>query len=192
MSTRKRSGLVIGLTGSPGTGKKSAARVLGSTLGVPCYSINDLAEEAHAVSKGGYDWTIDTDRLKSRLKGRLWDRCLVYGHLLSDVIGRREIDVAIVLRCEPSALKLRLGERNYDASKMRENVEAELIGYVSWETKRSYGPSKVWEVDTTTKTPIETAEALERIVGGHAGREAAIDWVPLYDSASKLRSLLTA
>lgn len=192
MSSRQRTGLVIGLTGSPGTGKKTAALALEPRLGVPCYSISGLAEEAHAVSKRGDESTVDTDRLKARLAGRLWSRCLVYGHLLSDVIERRVLDVAIVLRCEPSVLKVRLSERKYDALKVRDNVEAELIGYASWEAKRAYGPSTVWELDTTRSTPAETARALESIVGGRAKRGTAIDWVPFYDSAPKLRALLTA
>lgn len=189
---KRPQGHVIGLTGTPGTGKKTIAPALASRLKMPCVGIDDLARSNGLLTVAAGGMIVDTERLGERLSGSFKRGCVVYGHLLPEVIIRRDLGVALVLRCEPSVLKRRLVHRGYPEGKVLQNVEAELIGEVYSEARRRFGPTKVWDFDTSNTSPGEASEELAAIVEGKASRMPAIDWVPHYDAAPKLRALLAA
>ena len=179
----------MGLTGTPGTGKKSIAPLLASLLGIPSVSIDGEARRTGALSEEGADLLVDTERL-SRVSMEETGRRLVFGHLLTEAVDQRALEVAIVLRCEPETLKERLRRRRYPEPKVLENVEAELIGYLAAQARQRFGPSRVHEFDTTTTTPRDAAKRIFDEVSFGTTRKKAIDWTYDYDSAPRLRSLL--
>ncbi len=157
-------------------------------MGLKCYSIDELAESLGSSSVEDGERVVDTGKLYTLIPDALGSRCVVYGHLLPHVVPRLKVEGAMVLRCEPSVLRERLERRGYPHKKVRDNVEAELIGVVASETRRAFG--KVGELDTTSAVPDEVAVAI-----WHAAKERSwgglrIDWTRNYDSAAKLRSLL--
>jgi broad-specificity NMP kinase len=131
---------------------------------------------------------------------------VLHGHLLPHVLGKGEVELVAVLRCEPSVLRARLLERGYPQAKVTENVEAELIGVLLDECVARFGEDLVREYDTTSSSPKEVAGSIARDAmtrgtrkgrmkknkNGRGGVEplAWIDWTLDYDSSSKLRSLL--
>ena len=104
---------------------------------------------------------------------------MVYGHLLLDVLGPKDVERVFVLRCEPRELKKRLKARGYRGQKLRENLEAELIGVLQSLTVARYGDSRVMELDTTRSKPIEAAEAVLRLLSSRARSPPRIDWTLL-------------
>lgn len=180
---------LLGLTGTPGTGKKSVAPLVAKNQGVPCIGLNDLAESLGAISARSHE--VDAVQLKKQIPGAVPDKALVYGHLLPYVLDRKSVDRVIVLRCDPLVLKARLLDRGYPPDKVRQNVEAELIGLVSADAFRVFGPSKTWELDTTGVRPGETASAALAILSGQGRRTPPIEWAPAYASGARLRSLLS-
>ena len=181
----------LGITGSPGTGKKTLAPLVASLLS---YSLLDLNVAARGYSKLTYGnvLEIDTERLGRKVAGLVVPECVVFGHLLPHVIGRHGIDFVAVLRCEPTALKKRLLARGYRGEKLTQNLEAELIGVVLDECIHSFGESKVREYDSTKEDPDRLAEMIATDYRGrarHAGEW--IDWTRGYTSSARLRSLLS-
>jgi len=79
-------------------------------------------------------------------------------HLLPDEL----ISGVIVLRCEPETLKKRLEKKGWDAEKIRENVEAEMIDLIAWESRQKH--ENVVEIDTTFKTPETVAEEVGKYI----------------------------
>lgn len=181
---------MFGITGTPGTGKKSIAPAVAERLGVKCLSLNDLAKSYRLVKGASGD--VDVDKLRSRLQGGLPRDAVVYGHLLPYVLDSRAVSRVVVLRCEPGALKERLRARGYEPKKVVEDVEAELIGVVSSDAFDTYGKEKTWEVDTTRTTPGEAAAAISKIASSAPRPAPRIDWTLDYDSGAKLRLLLSA
>ena len=181
--------MIIGITGTPGTGKKSIAPVVAERLGVKCLSLNDAAR-AYRILKGKTG-SVDVDRLGSRLRRDLPRDAVIYGHLLPYVLDSKRVSKVVVLRCEPGVLKGRLRARGYGHEKVVENVEAELIGVVSSDAFDEYGEEKTWEVDTTKTTPGEAAAAVTGIAEGAPSPGPRIDWTLGYDSEAKLRVLLS-
>ena len=182
---------IIGITGSPGTGKKTIAPLVASSLGLPCLGVNDFAR-SRGLIKGKGEAEIDTQALRKELARHLVSPSVVYGHLLPYTVSRRMISKAVVLRCEPSVLKERLGRRRYPSYKLLENVEAELIGTISAETRRAFGNAKTLEFDTTRSTPQGAAAGVLAALAARGRRAMTIDWLPGYDSGAKLMSLLSS
>ncbi len=181
---------IVGLCGTPGTGKKTVAPMVASLLGLPgAVSINSLA------AKGASE--VDPRQLRSALLRSRPPRVVLFGHLLPHVLRRQEARFVAVLRCEPSVLKERLLARGYPKDKVVENVEAELIGVLIYECVRTYGDGLVREYDTSSARPEQTAKAIARDAEAADARKKTkgamrswIDWTLDYDSSSKLRSLL--
>ena len=179
---------IVGVTGSPGTGKKSVSPLVAARLHLQCLSVNDLARECGALTRP--EGSVDVDLLRSRVLKMVTGPALVYGHLLPYVLERRSIERVVVLRCAPEALKRRLAARGYQTRKIEDNVGAELIGVVSADAYGAFGSAKTFEFDTTRSTPMGAAERITRLM--RKGRPTPrIDWTLRYDSGAKLRSLLS-
>jgi adenylate kinase len=133
---------------------------------------------------------IDTKALRARLNATVRASSLLYGHLLPYVVDKKSVSKVVVLRCEPAALKKRLAARRYPPPKVASNVEAELIGVVSFDAFSKFGPERVAEVDTTQTTPEEAADSTARFLIGQMALQRRIDWSLAYDSAARLASLL--
>jgi adenylate kinase len=92
-----------------------------------------------------------------------------------------------VLRRAPWLLKHELEKRGYHSSKIRENVEAELVGVCISEALAAQ--EKVHELDTTEKTPEQTLneamDALEK--GGYSPGE--IDWLSHPEALELIKEL---
>ena len=179
---------ILGVTGTPGTGKKSVAPLAADLLGVRCFGIDELAL-AHGFAKAKEDeLEVDTARLRRAVPSLVPRPSVLFGHLLPAVLDPRLAERVVVLRCEPGVLKGRLAARRYPPAKVRENLEAELIGLVSSESHEAFGHVSC-DLDTTFTTPTEAAAAVAKLSEGRPGRPR-IDWTLNYDSAAKLRSLL--
>jgi len=96
--------------------------------------------------------------------------------LRSHYSHRMDVNLAIVLRCRPSVLRARLGERGWPPEKVQENVEAEAIGVILQEAVDRL--PFVYEVDTTESTVEETASTILAILQGKVrGHEpGSVDW----------------
>jgi adenylate kinase len=183
---------IIGIAGTPGTGKKTVAPIVASMIGLPApLPLASLARWGEVE--------VDPKALRRRLLGLNPGRAVVFGHLLPHVLNKPEVGMVAVLRCEPSVLRTRLAGRGYPPAKVVENVEAELIGVVLDECVTKFGSGLVREYDSTSAPPRELARAIARDARAAltkapkpATRAARgwIDWTLDYDSSSKLRSLL--
>lgn len=181
-------GRFIGITGTPGTGKKTLAPKVAVQLGLPCIGLNRLLTGSELAEAGR---GVDPRGLRKRLVKREDGRAVVFGHMVPDVLEKRDLEKVVVLRCEPSVLGRRLRRRGYPEEKVAANVEAELIGIVSADCISKYGRDKVAEFDATDRVTFGSAKAVARLLGPRGSKGKLIDWVPLYSSAVKLRSLLS-
>ena len=181
---------ILGITGTPGTGKKSVARGVARALRIEALGVDDLARSHRAIKRSGGDLVVDTVALRRRLARDLPRNAVVYGHLLPHVLQAGWVGRVAVLRTEPSVLKERLEARGYTSTKVVGNVEAELIGLVSADAFSSFG-AKAFEADTTYTSPGEASALVVEGFSRRGPRRERIDWTPSYDSGQKLRSLLS-
>ncbi|MGD0478185.1 MAG: AAA family ATPase [Nitrososphaerales archaeon] len=184
-------GNFFGITGTPGTGKKTIAPLVASKLGLPCISLYGQAVSSGLVKQGDNDAEVDTAVLGRFIVKHVSGSALFYGHLLPYVLGGRELKRVVVLRCEPKTLKRRLLARGYQPNKAVENIEAELIGVLSADSMSVFGSRRTAEFDTTVSKPGEAARVISELLKGSREPGSRIDWTLSYTSASKLRSLLS-
>ncbi|HME18355.1 MAG TPA: AAA family ATPase [Nitrososphaerales archaeon] len=180
----------FGITGTPGTGKKTLAPLVAAELRVPCLGLNDLARDFNLVRRKKGDAEVDAAELGRRVSTSVTAPCLLYGHLLPFAFGREAFSKVVVLRCDPRTLKRRLAERGYGGEKIAENVVAELIGVISSESVAAFGRARVTEVDTSRGSIPAAVDAVTKCLKRAEGGRAPVDWMGSYDSAAKLRSLL--
>lgn len=149
------------LTGTPGVGKTTVARVL-SERGYEVHALGSLVEEGLNLGRDEERDSLlaDLDALEERLRG---ERGVLEGHL-SHLL---DVDVAVVLRCDPRELERRGGNR--------ENLEAEALDVVLQEAVERC--DEVHEVDATDLSPEEAADRVEAAL---EGREefppGSVDW----------------
>ncbi|MDA4114387.1 MAG: AAA family ATPase [Thaumarchaeota archaeon] len=181
----------LGVTGTPGTGKKTVSPILASLLDLRLLEINSLAIPYSVPNREG-ELVVDVEILASELRRREIAGAVVSGHLLADVLKRGDLGFVAVLRCEPAVLKRRLTSRGYPHEKVIENVEAELIGVGLDAAVRRFGATKVHDYDATRAKPALLARTIaDDYRGGLPQAEPWRDWILDYDSSTKLRSLLS-
>ncbi len=166
---------VIFISGTPCTGKTTVAANLNDYLSENGFDsklikINDFAIENDLVLGEDPDKfykVIDIDGLNESLNEEInqSSNCIliVEGHLSHLCEGA---DKMIVLRLNPSILKGRLEERNYSASKIQENLEAEALAVCSAEAYEIYG-DEVSEIDGTEKSIEEIRDLILAIATGN-------------------------
>ena len=159
---------VIFISGTPCTGKTTVAANLNDYLSQNGFDsklirINDFAIENDLVlgeDPNKFYKVIDIDGLNECLNEEINqssnDVLIVEGHLSHLCEGA---DKMIVLRLNPSILKGRLEERNYSASKIQENLEAEALAVCSAEAYEIYG-DEVNEFDVSEKSIEEIRDLI--------------------------------
>ncbi len=166
-------GVLIALTGTPGTGKSSVAVVL-EARGYYVLSLDRFAEERKLIA--GFDAARGTKEVDVEALDREVRVPAKLGFLVGHYSHRLSVDMAVVLRCHPRALRERLKARGWPDAKVRENVEAEAIDAITQEAAARL--TQVYEVDTTSATPEASAgEILGILLGRTEGHEPGrVDW----------------
>lgn len=162
--------MYVALTGTPGTGKTSAARILGKR-GRLTVTVEELASRYGALESGSGEKEVDTEKLSAAAL-EPEETVIVVGHLAHYVPNT----VCIILRCHPAAIKERLSSRGYTREKLLENMEAEAVDIILSEAIEAW--ENVFEVDTTDLEPECVADAIEKIINGDADEYSPgkIDW----------------
>lgn len=158
----------LAVTGTPGTGKTTVARLLADELDAEYF---DVTQEVREGASSGYDEdrgvpVADTEALREAVPRR---GVVIDGH----VAHLLEPDAVVVLRCAPDVLRDRLEERGWSDEKVRENVESEALDILLAEAVETDAP--VYEFDTT-ETPEETVERVVRVLEEEDERVGVVDW----------------
>lgn len=171
----------IGLTGTPGTGKTTIADIL-RTHHHTVVNLFSFATDHHCID--GEDPTrhtklIDIDRLTHAIITTYDpDHTILFeghfAHLLP-------LDNVIILRCHPATLRHRLQQRHYPPEKINENVDAETLDIILCETTELHPADHIYEIDTTHRTPEETAAIIQDLITTNFPTETnykigTIDW----------------
>lgn len=162
----------ISITGTPGTGKTSVSKKLSENLSLDYVSVNDLARERDCIE--GVDDRRDSEIIDIEcLKKVVLDLedCVLDGHLSHFL----DSGYVFVLRCEPGELRSRLEEKGWNSSKVKENVDAEVLGVIDSESREEN--DKVYSVDTTDRSVEEAVEYIVDVIENGKVEEERIDWM---------------
>lgn len=96
-----------------------------------------------------------------------------YGEVIPDEFVR----TIFVLRLSPIILYERLTSRGWDKEKVKENVEAEILGICTYNALNEHPESKVCEVDVTNKEVDEVVEEIVNVLNNVKKCEVWVDWL---------------
>jgi adenylate kinase len=181
------------ITGNPGVGKHTTAKIIAEKINADIIDINDVAIDNNATGKKtdlGLD--VDVKRLVRLLEKQLKaERDLVIvGHLAPYVLKPVGISLVAVLRRSPYELEKTLKKRGYSVDKVRENVASEILGTSLYDSLQTFGKRKVAEFDTTGKTPKETTDEILAALQKKSKSKSkliGIDWLNLVSEKGEMR-----
>lgn len=166
------------MSGTPGVGKTTISRLLAAELGAVHYEIGDIARTFGALV--GKDETrdsyiVDVDKISKHLE-KTNQPTVIDGHIILK-LPRKRIRRVIVLRCNPTALAVRLEKKKFAIKKIVENVLAEATDVCLLEALHSYGGERVFELDTTDKDIEACVKELAQAVRRGTSRVGICDWL---------------
>ncbi len=180
--------MLIGLTGTPGTGKTSVSKFLERKRHWKIIHLNEMIKEEHLYTEIDVerdaviaDMELVRKRLEEIIGGKENEVIVLESHLAHYIA-----DIVIVLRVCPPELERRLKARGYSEEKIRENIEAEALDVILVEAFEWC--EKVFEINTTGKSIEETGQDIEKIVdhilNGNEEelseyKPGSIDWIDL-------------
>jgi adenylate kinase len=160
----------VAVTGTPGTGKSTAVDLLetdpqraDAEFGLDVIHLNDVVHEEGLTTDHDEERdsaVVDMDAVADYLTSR--DDTLFESHLAHHF----EADRVVVLRCHPETLTERLRDRGETEAKADENADSEALDVILAEAVDRHGEDSVYEIDTTDRTPEETASAIADVVRG--------------------------
>ena len=182
------------VTGTPGVGKHTSARIIADKINAEIIDINHIAIDNNAIS-GKTDLGLDVDvkrlaKLLEKMLNTKRNDLIIVGHLAPYVLRPEGIGMVAVLRRSPYELEKTLEERGYSADKARENVASEILGTALYDSLKTFSRRKVAEFDTTGKSPNETAEEILASLQKKPRSKPAnlgIDWLSLVSEKGDMR-----
>ena len=173
------------ITGNPGVGKHTSAKIIAEKMGTEIIDINEVATDNNnnnnaIAKKTDSGLEVDVKRLVGQLEKLLKTKkdLVLVGHLAPYVLKPAGISLVAVLRRSPYELEKNLKKRGYGVKKVRENLASEILGISLYDSLKTFGKHKVAEFDTTGKKPEQTAD--EIIAALHKKPKlVGIDWLIL-------------
>ncbi|MCS7142543.1 MAG: AAA family ATPase [Aigarchaeota archaeon] len=170
------------LAGTPGVGKSTIGERVAGSLGLRALEVRELAG-------GRIEVDVRTLSSRARQEIRRSERdVLLITHIVfrvPDVTVRR----VVVLRRDPLEVYEVLRARGYEASKVIENVEAELIGLIHAEAVSVFGRRRVSQVDMTDRSVEEISEKVMRCLESGCDSDE-VDWIERFERDGRIEKLL--
>jgi len=190
--------LIIIISGTPGTGKTSVSRKLSQKINAKVLSLNEIAIKKNFVLE--YDAKRDTHitdfdklipdviKLVDQYRNNKFPFLIIESHF-SDMLPEAIMDHIFVLRCDPDELYLRLKKRGYSEEKIKENIQAEILGNCTNFFIQKEVNIPILEIDTTHLNVQSVANIIIDIVVHHRDSKkyvvGKIDWLQkIYDDDS--------
>ena len=131
---------VIVVTGTPGVGKTTIANKLslftgyeyvnGALLAEKCYAGYDKARKTHIA-----DVSLFANEV-AKVRDRCSKRGIIVDSHLSHNVPADIVDACVVIVCDLPELERRLKKKGFDASKIRENLDAEIFDTILSESEQ--------------------------------------------------------
>ena len=148
----------VAITGTPGVGKSTICDLFKQESQV-ILTVRELAQQHNCL--GEFSEQYQSHDIDIHTLAESWQSdgaAIIDGHLSHFL----DVDAIVMLRCEPTELGKRLAKRDYSESKIRQNMEWELISGTWAELTEFEITVPILEIDTTTKTQIEVFEIIKQ------------------------------
>lgn len=177
------------ITGTPGVGKHTVAESLSNFLdNASILDINKIIFSENLLTISSHDaegLDVDTDRTRDHFSLILSEgksqNSIIVGHLAPYVIDSKLVDLVIILRRSPYELKKIYDERSYSPSKTKDNMNAEILGIISYDSSKTFEFSKLSElINSINILPSLSAQKIITMISNEKLRSfGEVDWLSL-------------
>ncbi|MGI0017573.1 MAG: adenylate kinase family protein [Nitrosotalea sp.] len=167
------------ITGNPGTGKHTIAKLVSEKLGLGMIDINKVAIDQGLFKKNNGVLDVDVSKLKKIIDKKISEKSILVGHLAPYVISSKNVEMSIILRKSPYKLQSIYKKRNYAKKKSLENLGSEILGITHYDAVHQFGQKKTFQIDTSTRTISSTVKKAESVFRGARPNEDKVDWLQL-------------
>lgn len=167
------------ITGNPGTGKHTIAKLISEKLNLEIIDINKVAIEHGLAKKNNGVLDVDVNKLKKIIDKETSENSILVGHLAPYVISPKNVKVSVVLRKSPYKLQSIYKKRKYTIKKSLENLGSEILGITYYDTVREFGKKKTFQIDTSDISVSATVKKVESIFKRGRIKDDKIDWLQL-------------
>ena len=175
------------ITGNPGTGKHTVARILAKKCRLEIVDVNRIAIDEGIAKKNTGAFDVDVKKLKKVLDKKMPENVLLVGHLAPYVVSKNKAEYAIVLRRSPYSLERSYKKRGYTKKKTIENLGSEILGITYYDTIKNIGRKKTFQFDTTSRSITETVKRIELLFAKGKTREDNVDWLKIVSKKGDLK-----
>lgn len=159
--------IVIG--GTPGTGKTTIGRKL-EEEGYEVIHLSDFVRENQLYSR--YDeeiesYVIDQEKMVTKVldkKDQVANGRLIVEGVGVTLLPRDEVDLCIILTCNPAVIERRLKRKRYPRMKIERNINAENLSVILGDALEKFGKERCTRIDTTDLTKDEVFEKVKAII----------------------------
>ncbi|HIQ03659.1 MAG TPA: AAA family ATPase [Desulfurococcales archaeon] len=187
---------VIVISGTPGVGKTSIAKMLARKLNGVYLNLTELVLNKKLYVD--YDperesYIIDEEKVRKeilKISIKHQDKYVIIDSHYGELTPREVLYKIFVIRCNPLTLAQRLKERGWKELKIRENVQAEILGICTANAIEEHGEDLVYEIDVTNKSVNEVVNEILRLMSEEPKCRKFIDWLSIIP-LEKLSTYLT-
>lgn len=173
----------IVITGNPGVGKHTVAKLLAKKLGFRLVDVNKVAISNKIYKKNKSTLEVDTARLSKIISKLITPETVVVGHLAPYVVSKSGADTVIILRKNPYRLIPIYKKRKYSQKKMYENLGSEILGVIAYDTFTKFG-KKAIQIDATG---ICAKKLLKKILASmKTKKQDKVDWLGMVAKKNQL------
>jgi adenylate kinase len=158
--------MIIAITGTPGTGKTTIAKLLKKEYLLDVINIHDFSKEANIID--GFDEKRQSDiinvkKLDEKIKKYTENKSILVldghlSHLLTCV------SFVILLRCNPLILQNRLKSKQWRKVKIQENIQAEILDIIKIESMNLHSKDNIIEIDTSETSEKDIADLIYMLI----------------------------
>lgn len=161
---------MIIICGTPGTGKTTLARNLNSERFVVIH-LTDFVKNNKLYTHFDRDvgsYVIDEEKvvksvLEEKRAASKEGKLLLVEGVGATLLPEKEVDLCIVLKCDPAIIEQRLKDKQYPRMKIERNINAENLSVILGDAIEKFG-DKCFQIDTTKLSQKAVKEkALEAI-----------------------------
>lgn len=190
----------IVITGTPGVGKHTIAESLSNLLDKASIidinkiilSENLLTISSHESKGSEVDINRTRDYFSLILSDVKFQNSIIVGHLAPYMIDSKLVDLVIILRRSPYELKKIYDARSYSPSKTKDNINAEILGIISYDSSRAFEISKLSEL--TNSINILPSLSAQKIITMSTNEKlrsfGEVDWLSLVQTDPKMLEYL--
>ena len=148
----------LAITGTPGIGKTTVAKLVSKFMNYPLINLNYLLLKDFKLQNDEKrdTWEVDIERAIKEIE--LPKKCLIEGHLSHFF----PVDAIVVLRCSSKKLLNRLKIKKWYATKVEENIESEAMNIISEEAREQH--QNVFDLDTSNLKPLDIARKISKLM----------------------------